>query len=229
MPGVGVHGGDHPILGHPPRDPERSIGAGLQVLAQHRGQQRRLCHRVGELAAIQQREHREPVPGPGVDQLLAGRPVVPVDLRLAGRDVAIPARQHRPQLNGQLALGDGEQPPQRRADQGDGVHRGHRVIERGRVQHPPPHQPGRVRSLPPHPKDPVRALRAAQPRTHVHQHRMREPCPTRTVPADPRRVTPPHIEGVPVDRLPGPKAHPGAATPSPWPPPTAAPTPCPAR
>jgi hypothetical protein len=35
-------------------------------------------------------------------------PVIPVDLRLASRDVAIPARQHRPQLSGQLALGDGE-------------------------------------------------------------------------------------------------------------------------
>jgi hypothetical protein len=31
---------------------------------------------------------------------------------------------------------------------------------------------------------------------------MREPRPTRAIPADPRRVAPPHIEGVPLDRLP---------------------------
>jgi hypothetical protein len=204
VPGVRIHGGDHPILGHPPRDPEHPLGAGLQVLAQHRGQQRRrLPHRVGELATIQHREHREPVPGPGVDQLLAGRPVIPVDLRLTSRDIAIPARQHRPQLSSQRRVGGAEQPPQRRADQRDRVHGGHRVIQRGRVPHPPPpHQPRRTRRLQPDLKDPVRTLGIAQPRAHIHQHRMREPRPPRAVPADPRRVAPPHIKGVPLDRLP---------------------------
>ena len=204
MPGVGVHGGDHPILGHPPRDPEHVVRAFLQVLAQHRGQQRRrLPDRVGKPATIQQREHREPIASPGVDQLLTSGPVVPVDLRLAVAGVVVPAAQPRPQRGGQLGIGDGEQPPHRRADQRDGVHRGHRVIQRGRVQHPPPpHQSGRGRRLQPHLEDPVRSCRIAQSSAHVHQHRVREPGPARAVPADPGGVAPAHVEGVPVDRLP---------------------------
>ena len=207
VPGVRVHGGDHPVLRNPTRDPERPIGAGLQVLTQHRGQQRRrLLHRLGQFAAIQQREHREPVPGPRIDQLFAGGPVVPVDLRLAVADVVVPAAQHHPQLRGQVGVGGGgggEQPAHRRPDQRDRVHRGHRVIQRRRVQHPAPaHQTGRMRRLQTHLEDPVRACRTTQPRAHVHQHRVREAAPPRAVATDPGRVTPPHIEGIPLDRLP---------------------------
>ena len=73
VPGLGVHGGDHPVLGDPPGDPERAVVGLLQVLAQHRGQQLgRLGHLVAKLAAIQHRQAREPVAGPGVDQLLPG-------------------------------------------------------------------------------------------------------------------------------------------------------------
>ena len=46
MPGLGVHRGDHPVLGHPAGDPEHPIGVLVQVLADHAGQQRRrLRHR----------------------------------------------------------------------------------------------------------------------------------------------------------------------------------------
>src|SRR5437764_5641728 len=91
VPGIRVHGGYHPVLRDPPRDPEHRVQALIQILAQYRGQQRRrLLHRLGQLATIQQREHREPIPGPGGDQLLAGGPVVPVDLRLAVAGVVVP-------------------------------------------------------------------------------------------------------------------------------------------
>ena len=205
MPGVGVHRGDHPVLGNPARDPEHPVLAEVEVLAQHRGQQRRsLPDRLVQLAPVQYRQDRVPVPRPGGDQLLAGARVVPVDLRLPRRDVVVTTRQRRPQRERQIGIGRLEQPPQRRADQRDGVHRGHRVIQRRRVQHPAPtHQPGRPGRLQTHLEDPVRAPRTAQPLPHVHQHRVREPGPPRpVVPPDTRRIAPSGVEAVPIDRLP---------------------------
>ncbi|GAA3063175.1 hypothetical protein GCM10010464_29440 [Pseudonocardia yunnanensis] len=75
VPGTRVHSGDHPVARDPPRNPEHLVRALLQILAQHRGQQRRrLLHRLGELAAIQHVLQLIPVPGPGVDQFLTGGP-----------------------------------------------------------------------------------------------------------------------------------------------------------
>ena len=177
-------------------------------------------------AAIQQREHREPVAGPGVDQLLAGGPVVPVDLRLAVADVVVPAAQHRPQLRRPARRSaTREQPAHRRADQRDGVHRGHRVIQRGRVQHPPPARPARPRAAASSPTSKIRSGRV--------ERRSRARMSTSTVCANRgparRRTRRPRPRSASARRRrtgrppPGPTARPAAATPSPWPPPTAAP------
>src|SRR3954465_9878356 len=50
VPGVRVHCGDNPILRDPARGAEHPVLAGIEVLAQHSGQQRRgLLDRLGEL------------------------------------------------------------------------------------------------------------------------------------------------------------------------------------
>jgi hypothetical protein len=222
--GVGVHGGDHPIGGHLAGDADHPILALLQVLAHHRGQQRGgLGHRTGKLAAIQHPKTRKRVLGAGVDQLLAGGGVVPVDLGFGRAGVVVAAGQHRPQLGLQHLVGHGEQPPQRRTDQRDRVHGGHRVIQRGGVQHPaPPHQPGLLGSRQRHLEHPVWALGAAQPFPHVDQHGVGEPAPPAAVAAHPWPHTASGHRRCSAPPPPGPTGPPGAAAPSPWPPPTVA-------
>jgi hypothetical protein len=68
------------------------------------------------------------VAGPGVDQRVPGGLVVPVDDRLAGRGVVVTIAEHRPQPPPLISIGGGEQAPDRRPDQRDGVHCGDRVI-----------------------------------------------------------------------------------------------------
>ncbi len=97
MPGIGVHSGYHPVFRDAARNPEHPVPACHQVLPQHRGQQPgRVLDNLDELASVQDRQHRVPVARPGGDQRLTGVRVVPVDLRLARRDVVVAARQHRP-------------------------------------------------------------------------------------------------------------------------------------
>jgi len=121
VPGVLVDGGDDPVLGDLAGDPEHPVLGLLQILADDAGEQlRRLLHRLGQLPPVQQRQAGVGVPGPAVDQLLTGLPVVPVDLRLAGAGVVIAADQHRPQLTLQLRVGDLQQATQRRTDQRQG-------------------------------------------------------------------------------------------------------------
>jgi hypothetical protein len=57
-----------------------------------------------------------------------------------GRQLEVPADERREQRRGlrSLALaGSRRQPTVARAEEGDRVHRGHRVVEGGRVEHPP--------------------------------------------------------------------------------------------
>ena len=50
MPGLRVHGGDHPVGGDPAGDAEHPVGAVVEVLADHVGEQpRRLVHLGGQL------------------------------------------------------------------------------------------------------------------------------------------------------------------------------------
>jgi hypothetical protein len=112
--------------------------------------------------------------------------------------------QHRPQTGRQAGINDGEQTPDRRADQGDGVHGGDRVIQRCGVQHPPPpDQPRVAGGGEGHLEDPVRPVRAAQPLPQIDQHCMREPGPAGPVPATHSGGVPPaDVEREPVGRLP---------------------------
>ena len=206
MPGLRVDGRDHPVRGHLAGNAQHPVRAGLQVLPQHRGQQPHgLRHRVGQLLAVQGGQHRVPVPGAGVDQRVPGCLVVPVDDRLAGTGVVVTAGQQGPKPPGQVHVDHAQQATHRRADQRDRVHRGHRVVQRGGVQHPTPaHQSRLLRRVQRHSEDPIRVIRATQPLPHVDQHGVREPDPVRrTVPTtDPGRVAPPYVEGEPLHRLP---------------------------
>ena len=202
VPGLRIHGRDHPVRCHLPGDTHHAVRSGLQVLAQHRGQQlHSLRHHVRQLLPVQGGQQHVAIPGPGVHQRVPGRLVVPVDDRLARAGVVVATGKQRPQPRGQLGVGHTQQPTDRRADQRDRVHRGNRVVQRSGIQHSTPSQqsglPGRVQR---HVEDPVRAIRAAQPFPHVDQHGVREPDPVRrAVPATHHgRVVPPHIEGEPL-------------------------------
>jgi hypothetical protein len=176
MAGIRVDGGDHPVDGDLARDPEPAIGALLQVLAHHHGQQPGgLGHRRRQQAALQDPQHRMPIPGARIHQRRPGRLVIPVDLRLGQAGVLVGAAKHRPQLGLQCLIGYLDQSPDGRAQQRDGVHGGDRVIQRGGVQHPPhPDQPGLPGRSHGDLKDPLGSGRGGQPRTHVHQHGMAE-------------------------------------------------------
>src|SRR5215216_910651 len=110
--GLRVDGGDHPVLGHPPGDPQGAVVALLQVLADHGGQQlRRLAQFGAQLTALQHHQTRQRVAGPGVDQRLTGIGIVPVDLRLGCGGVVVTATQHGTQLGFQRLVGDAQQTP----------------------------------------------------------------------------------------------------------------------
>ena len=112
--GLRVDGGDHPVLGHPPGDPQGAVVALLQILADHGGQQlRRLAQLGAQLTALQQHQTCQRVAGPGVDQRLTGLGIVPVDLRLGCGGVVVTAPQHGTQLGFERLVGDPQQTPQR--------------------------------------------------------------------------------------------------------------------
>jgi hypothetical protein len=116
-----------------------------------------------------------PIPGAHIHQRLPRRLVIPVDLRLGQAGVLVGAAKHHPQLGRQPPLSHLQQPPDRRAQQREGVHGRHRVIQRGGVQHPPhPDQPGLAGRLHGDLEDPLGPVRGGQPRPHVHQHPMAE-------------------------------------------------------
>ena len=223
MPGLRVDGRDDPVPGDPPGDPEHPIVAFVQVLAGHRGQQRRrLREHRPQLLAVEGGQQPAGVFGQRIHQRLPGSRVIVVTRRLARPQVIVVAGQQGAQPRLPLAS-DREQPADRRADQRHGVHRGHRVIQRSRVEHPPPaHQPGLRAGLQRHLEDPVRARRAGQPGPHVHQHGMHEPRIAEVQPAG--RVLPPGIKAEPVGRLPVASTPRTAAAPSPRPRSSAAPT-----
>ena len=108
------------------------------------------------------------------------------------------------QLALQPGLGHPQQTADRRADQRDRVHGGHRVIQRCRVQHPlQPDHPGLARRVQRHVEDPPRIIRGGQPSPKVHQHRVREPVPAGAVVAThPGRIAPTGIEREPLHRVP---------------------------
>ena len=141
----------------------------------------------------------------GVHQLLAASTVGPVTSRLAGRSVVILALQQRADLRGQRRRAGAQQPPDGATDHRHGVLGGDRVLQGGRVQHPPhPDQPHLTAQRTSHPEDPIRILRTAQPGPQIHQHRVGEAgrlLPSHRI-GHPGRIAPAHVEGEPVGRLP---------------------------
>jgi hypothetical protein len=130
---VRVDSGNHPVLGHPPGDPQDPILAiAVEVLAYHGGQQLPSLGNTGVvLIALQGRQQRHRIPSQRVDQRLPGHRIVVVTEWLAAAGVVIIATQFAAQPLFQISVGNPEQAPDCRADQDDGVHRGHRVIHRG--------------------------------------------------------------------------------------------------
>ena len=101
MPGLGVDGGDHPVLGDPAGDPEHPVLAGLEVLAQHRGQQRRGLARPPRPARARPAPPGTAYPSRARESInssrAAGSSQSICGFAVAG--VVIATRQHRPQLD----------------------------------------------------------------------------------------------------------------------------------
>ena len=165
VPGLGIHGGDHPLRGHLPGDAPASVGAigalgGFDVLP---GDQRQQPDRLGRgrveflLGQVSQQPVR--VRDQGIHQLFASVGVVPGNRRLPRQGVVVPGAPR-----GDHLPGAGHHPghPADRCDQlGDRVLGGHRVIEHRGVQRPaslPGQHPGLGHHLPDHIEDPSRSL-----------------------------------------------------------------------
>ena len=202
MPRLRVHCGDHPILGDSAGDAEHPVGVAVKVLAHHGGHQLSGLIQLGaELTSLQRPHQRHRVTSQRIHQRLTGGGILVVAHRFARRDVVVIAGQQPPQLGLQVGVGRLQQPPDRRAHQRDRVHRGHRVIQRGGVQHPfAAHQPRRLGRLQGGLEDPVRLIRAGQPGAHIHQHGVHEPRIIEIQPAG--GVFPARVEREPLHRLP---------------------------
>ena len=89
---------------------------------------------------------------------------------LAGSPVVVVAPEQRPQGSLPLAR-DAKQAADRRTDEGDGVHRGDRVVQRGRVEHPAdPDEAGRPGDLEGDLKDAVGSVGSGATRPHLDEH-----------------------------------------------------------
>ena len=201
VPGVGVHSRDHPVLRDPAHDPEHAILALVEILPDDRREQRRrLLELRAKLAAVQRDKQRVRVLRERVDHLLPRLPVLVIADRLPRARVIIIAAEQPAQLALQITITDGQQPADRRADQRDRVHRRDRVIQRRRIQHPPPaDQPRPLRDIKHRLEDPIRTLRGPKPGAHIDQHRMHEPRIVKRQAT--RRVLPARVKAEPVDRL----------------------------
>ena len=234
VPGLGVHGGDHPVFGDLAGDPPPPVGpvgalGGLDVLPGDQGQQRhRRRGRARPASASCQRRHqRVRVVHQRRDQRVLGRRVVPVDLRLARPGVVMPGAHRRDLLRraGHLP----RHPPDRRDQLGDGVLGGHRIGQDRGVHRPAPpalQDPGLLDHLPDRVVDPVRPRRLRDPvaaSTPARTDRTPDhPAARRSPPSTARRTGPPR-------RSPGPNSHAAPARsaprPSAWPAATAGPPP----
>jgi hypothetical protein len=105
MPRVRVDGGDDPVRGDPPGDPEHPGLVLLQILTGHASQQRRrLRHPRPKFQPIQRRQQRTGVAGQRINQFIPGRRVVIVTGRLPRGGVVIIAAQYPAQGAGRAAV-----------------------------------------------------------------------------------------------------------------------------
>ena len=178
VPGLAVHGADHPVGDDFPGDPPPPVGAigvlrGLDVLpGDQRQQPQRVRRRVippRRVLAGQCLQYRQRVVHQVTDQVLLRLRVVPVDARLARLRVIQAARP------GDHLAGAGHHPrhlPHRRHQLSDGVLGRHRVVENSRVDAAPAPAPQHT-GLGDHLRDriehPVRPVRRRDPLAPVHQ------------------------------------------------------------
>ena len=204
VPGLGVHGRDHPVLGDLAGDPPPPVGpvgalGGLDVLPGDQRQQRQRGR--GRLVQVRVRERghqRVRVVHQRRDQRVLRRRVVPVDLRLARPGVVVPGAHRRDLLRRAGHLPG--HPADRRDQLGDGVLGGHRIGQDRRVHRPaapPLEHPGLLDHRPDRVVDPVRPRRLRDPLAPVHQRGRVEP---RIIQRRADRRLPPHVEP---DRLGG--------------------------
>ena len=199
VPGLGIHGGDHPVRHRVPGDAPAAVSAvgvlgRLHVLARDQRQQ---THRVRRLLAqlLLRQLSQEPhcIGDQGIDQVGPGGLVVPGDPWLAWIGVVVRPADSR--CGGRTTGNVADHPPNSGNELGDGVLRGHRVVEHRGIQRPPLprlEDPGRGHNLPHRLEDPVRAGRAGQPPPEVRQQRGIERGSYKPQPAGglPPQVTP---------------------------------------
>ena len=214
-----VDGGDHPVGGDPAGDAKHPVGIAGRGPGRPRWPAARAAWSTSsvELAPVQRRHQRHRVAGQRIHQRPGAPRVVVVTHRLTRRrcsrrrGTAAPAARSRSSASAHLQQG-----ADRRTDQRDRVHRGHRVIQRGRVQHPPHAPPARPPWPPPAwSRRSGRPIGAGQPGAHVHQHRVHKPRIVEIQAAG--GVLPARVEGEPLHRLPIRAAPQTAAAPSPPP------------
>ena len=173
-------------------------------MADHGGEQSGgLAQGGAELFALEDHEAGVGVLGPTVDEGVTGGGVVPVDLGLGRAGVVVPARHGLAHVGCQFVVGHLEQAPDGRADERDGVHGGHRVIERGRVEDAlASDEPGLFGGVTGDVEDPVGMFGAPQALAHVDEDGVGEARPSLgVVAADAGRVAPAVVEAVALDRL----------------------------
>jgi hypothetical protein len=130
--GLGVDDRDHPVLGHLGSDAKRSAVIFFQVLNDHGGEEAGgFFDLFFELTVVQDGQAGVGIFGSRVDEALACCLVVPVDLGFGRRRVVVPALDRPAQLVFEVCVDDLQKSPDSRADQGDGVHGGDRVVEGG--------------------------------------------------------------------------------------------------
>jgi len=102
VPGLGVHGGQHPVAGDLAHHLKPALFVGLDVLPGDQREQLSGLHATGaELLTVDDSQRGERIDDQRVDQRFPGCPVVPVTRRLADRGVVIIASQRRPDPPGQ--------------------------------------------------------------------------------------------------------------------------------
>ena len=199
--GVRVDGADDPVRCDLARDPDPAVVALLEVLAEDgREEGRGLADRRRDRLALERLEHGLPVPGEGIHQREPRLGILPVAGGLAARAVVVVTVEQGAEMR-LTHVRRGKHAPDRGADEADRVHRGDRVVQRRAVEHPPHAQEaGLGRHLERALEDPLRAVRAEQPRPHVHEHGVGEAWVVERQAAC--RVLPAGIEREALDGLP---------------------------
>ncbi len=140
------------------------------------------------------------VTGKGINERFSSGLVIPSAGRLACAWDVIVSLEDRAKLRSQLLVGDLEQRPYRRPNQGHGVLGRDCVVERGRIEHTlAADKSSLFRDFQHCIENPIGPRRRSQPRAHIDQNRMHEARKVELQP--PGCVPPPPVESEPADRV----------------------------